>query len=221
MSHPSPARIRRKIVPPQLVRLLLSRRLSVRYATLLGLGMATFVLFQTIAYWWLPEGLLRGRNGAALATGDEAAESFAAEWIHIAAFNVAILLIFYVAANLLRLSNGVPLGYNTVIVMQAYFGVITGTNSFTFAFDGGKIAPSFCWLITPGFYELAAYALAAAATYEISRWQDVKVQGKTKAVRFRPSHGGWRNPQASIGLAVAIALLIAANGWEANHIMGL
>src|SRR5690606_27093947 len=112
--------------------------------------------------------------------------------------------------------------YNTVIVMQVYFGIITGTNSFTMP-EEGKIAPSFYWLVTPGFYELAAYALAAAATYEISRWQDVKIDGRTKAVRIQPSEGGlgWRNPQLRWGLAVAIGVLVAANGWEASVISAL
>lgn len=133
---------RRGILPSRLVHLLLSRRLSVRCASLLSLGIATFVLFQTIAYWWLPEGLLRGRSGGALATGDEAAHSFGAEWARIAAFNMAILLLFYMATNLLRFSNGVPLGYFAVIMMQGYFGVIAGTNSFSLPFEEGKIAPS-------------------------------------------------------------------------------
>ena len=220
MSHSSPSEARRRIVPSQLVQLLLSRRLGTRYATLLGLGIVTFLLCQTIAYWWLPEGLLRGRSIGALATGEEAAHSFGAEWARIVAFNLLILLIFYVAANLIRLSNGLPLGYNTVIVMQAYFGVITGTNSFSLIVEAGKIAPSLYWLVTPGFYELAAYALAAAATYEISRWQDMRIQGKTKAVRFHPSEGGWRNPQVWIGLGVAIAVLVATNAWEASLVMG-
>lgn len=221
MSHLPASGARRRIVPSRLVRLLLSRRLGVRYATLLSLGIATFVLCQAIAYWWLPEGLLRGRSGGALATGDEVAHSFGAEWARIAAFNIAILLLFYVAANLIRLSNGVPLGYNTVIVMQGYFGVFTGTNSFSIPFEAGKIAPSFHWLVTPGFYELAAYALAATATYEISRWQDARIQGKTKAVRIQPSQGGWSNPQVKIGLPVAMVVLVATNGWEASNIMGL
>ncbi len=169
MSHLPPSAARRGIVPSQLVHLLLSRRLGIRYATLLSLGVATFVLCQTIAYWWLPEGLLRGRSIGALATGREAAHSFGAEWARIVAFNLKILLLFFVAANLIRFSNGVPLGYFTVILMQGYFGVITGTNSFMLLSEEGKIAPSLYWLVTPGFYELAAYALAAAATYEISR----------------------------------------------------
>lgn len=221
MSHTPPSGARRRIVPARLVHLLLSRRLGIRFAALLSLGIATFVLCQTIAYWWLPEGLLRGRSISELAAGDEAAGSFGAEWARIAAVNMLVLLLFYVAANLLRFSNGVPLGYLAVIAMQCYFGVVTGTNSFTFPFEGRKIAPSFYWLVTPGFYELAAYALAAAATYEITRWQDVRIHGKTKAVRFQPSEGGWRNPQVRIGLVVAVVVLVAANGWEASNIMAL
>lgn len=169
----------------------------------------------------MPEGLLRGRSIGALATGDEAAGSLVGEWLRIAAFNIVVLLLFYVAANLIRFSNGVPLGYFTVIAMQGYFGVVTGTNSFTLSSQDGKIAPSLYWLLTPGFYELAAYALAVGATYEISRWQDVKINGKTKAVRFQPSEGGWSNPQVRIGVAMAIAVLVATNGWEASLIMRL
>ncbi len=221
MSEAPTTTTRRVIVPPQLVRLLLSRSLGIRFATLFGLGVATFIVCQSLAYWWLPEDLLRGSTIGALAAGDEAADGFGVEWARIAAYNLVILLLFYVAANLLRLSNGVPLGYNTVIVMQAFFGVLTGTNSFTIKFEEGKIAPSFYWLVTPGFYELAAYALAAAATYEISRWQDVKIEGRTKAVRFQPSEGGWRNPQLRMGLAVAVAALIGAGAWEASNIVGL
>lgn len=221
MSGSIPLSDRRRLIPAPLVRILLSPRLSVRFATLLSLGVVTFVLCQAIAFWWLPEGLLRGRSAGTLLTGDEAASSFIIEWARIAAFNLVSLLAFYVGANLIRFSNGVPLGYGTVIVMQGYFGIVTGTNSFTMLSEEGKIAPSFHWLLTPGFYELAAYALAAAATYEISRWQDVKIDGKTRAVRIQPAQGGWRNPQLRWGLAVAVVALVASNGWEANVIIGL
>ncbi|QCX27687.1 hypothetical protein [Nocardioides jishulii] len=87
--------------------------------------------------------------------------------------------------------------------------------------ETGKIAPSFHWLVTPGFYELAAYALAAAAAYQISRWQDVKIHGRTRAVRIQPSQRGRRSPQVGWGLVVAMVVLIAASGWEAGVIVGL
>lgn len=221
MSQLHPSTARSGIVPTPLVRLLLARRLGIRYATLLSLGVVTFVVCQTIAYWWLPDGLLRGRSIGALAAGDAAADSFTAEWSRIVAFNGLILFLVYVPANLIRFSNGVPLGYFTVVAMQGYFGVVTGTNSFTLSSQDGKIAPSLYWLLTPGFYELAAYALAVAATYEISRWQDVRVHGKTKTVRFHPSEGGWTNPQVRIGLALATVALVSTNAWEASLIMQL
>ena len=211
----------RRTIPAPLVALLGSRGLAVRYATLLALGAITFVLCQAVAFWWLPEGLLRGRSAGALVTGRDAADSFVVEWARIALFNVVILLLFYVGANLIRFSNGVPLGYSTVIVMHGYFGVVTGTNSFTMLTEEGKIAPSFYWLATPGFYELAAYALAAAATYEISRWRDVKIAGRTRAVRIQPAGRGWESPQVKVGLTVAILMLVATSSWEANVIMGL
>lgn len=221
MSGPTPLSDRRRIIPSPVVHLLVSSRLSVRFATLLSLGVVSFLLCQAFAFWWLPEGLLRGRSVGALVTGDDAASSLIVEWARISAFNLVILLLFYVGANLMRFSNGVPLGYFTVIAMQGYFGIITGTNSFTMLADEGKIAPSLYWVVTPGFYELMAYALAAVATYGISRWQDVTINGRTRAVRIKPSEGGWRNPQLRWGLTVAMVALLAANGWEASVIVGL
>jgi Stage II sporulation protein M len=201
--------------------LLLSEHLGVRVLSLFTLSAAVFVICQTIAYLWLPEGLLRGASLGSVVVGEEAASSFLAEWAVIVGWNLPMLLLFYVAANLVRLANGVPLGYVSVIVMQAYFGVITGTNSFTMAAETGKIAPSVSWLVHPGFYELLAYALAAAATYEITRWQDAKIDGKTKAVRFQPVRGGWRSPQLWRGLILAVGVLLTAGAWEAHNIVAL
>jgi hypothetical protein len=201
--------------------LLLSDHLVVRVLSLFMLSASVFVACQTIAYLWLPEGLLRGTSLGSVVVGEAAAGSFVAEWAVIVGWNLPMLLLFYVAANLVRLANGVPLGYVSVIVMQGYFGVITGTNSFSMAEETGKIAPSVSWLVHPGFYELLAYALAAAATYETARWQDAKREGKTKAVRFQPVHGGWRSPQLWRGLILAVGLLLTAGAWEAHNILAL
>lgn len=201
--------------------LLLNEHLVIRFLSLFTLGAAVFLTCQTIAYLWLPEGLLRGASLGTVVAGDEAASSLFAEWARIVGWNLPMLLLFYVAANLIRLSNGVPLGYLSVIMMQGYFGVITGTNSFTMASETDKIAPSLSWLAHPGFYELLAYALAAAATYEITRWQDAKIDGKTKAVRFHAIHGGWRSPLLWLGLILAVGVLLTAGAWEAQSIVVL
>ena len=201
--------------------LLLNEHLVIRFLSLFTLGAAVFLTCQTIAYLWLPEGLLRGGSLSTVVAGDEAAGSLLAEWTRIVSWNLMMLLLFYVATNLIRLTNGMPLGYVIAIQMQGYFGVITGTNSFTMAPDTDKIAPSLEWLAHPGFYEIMAYTLAAAATYEISRWQNVKIDGKTKAVRFHGLHGGWRSQTLWLGLALAVGVLLTAGAWEARSIVAL
>jgi hypothetical protein len=204
-----------------LVELLLNDRLVVRFAVLFTLAAAGFLICQAIAYLWLPQGLLRGASVGAVVAGNEAAGSFMVEWARIIAWNLAILVLVFVAPNLLRLASGIPLGYLPAITMTAYMGIITGTNSFTMAAGAGKIAPSLEWLAHPGFYELAAYVLAAAATYEIARWQVVTVGGKESIVRFHPVHGRWRSRQLWLALMGAVALLLAANAWEAQRILEL
>jgi hypothetical protein len=202
-------------------RLLLSDRLVVRFAALFALAAAGFLIAQTIAYLWLPQGFLRGASIGAVVAGNEAAGSFMIEWARIIAWNLLVLGLVFVAPNLLRLASGIPLGYLPAITMTAYMGIITGTNSFTMAAEVGKIAPSLEWLANPGFYELAAYVLAAAATYEIARWQVVTVGGKESIVRFYPVHGGWRSRQLWLGLMGAVAVVLAANAWEAQRILAL
>ena len=201
--------------------LLLNDHLVIRFLSLFTLGAAVFLTCQTIAYLWLPEGLLRGGSLSTVVAGDEAAGSLLAEWARIVGWNLPMLLLFYVATNLIRLTNGVPLGYLIAIQMQGYFGVITGTNSFSMASETGKIAPSLEWLAQPGFYEIMAYTLAAAATYEISRWQNVKVDGRTRAVRFHGLHGGWRSHPLWLGLVLAVGALLTAGAWEAQNIVAL
>jgi hypothetical protein len=205
----------------RLVELLLNDRLVVRFAVLFTLAVAGFLICQAIVYLWLPQGLLRGASVGAVMAGNEAAGSFMIEWTRIIAWNLPILILVFVAPNLLRLASGIPLGYLPAITMTAYMGIITGTNSFTMAAEVGKIAPSLEWLAHPGFYEIAAFVLAAAATYEIARWQVVTVGGKESMVRFHPVHGGWRSRQLWVGLTGAVAVLLAANAWEAQRIFEL
>jgi hypothetical protein len=76
-------------------------------------------------------------------------------------------------------------------------------------------------VVHPGFYEITAYTLAAAATYEISRWQNVKIDGKTNAVPFHGLQGGWRSHPLWLGLVVAIGVLLTAGAWEAQNIVAL
>ncbi|OGD60779.1 hypothetical protein A3K78_06500 [Candidatus Bathyarchaeota archaeon RBG_13_52_12] len=204
-----------------LTELLLSERLVVRFAALFTLETATFLIFQTIGYLWLPEGLLRDVNIGSVVVGNEAASSFFIEFARIFAWNLSVLGLFYMALNLLRFANGIPWGYMTTVTLPAFLGVITGTNSFSMATVVGKIASALEMVTHPGFYEIFAMVLAAAATYEITRWQFVTVGGKESIVKFQPTHGGWRSRDLWIGLVVAVGILLAANAWEAQLILAL
>ena len=203
-------------------RLLLSHHLGIRFAALFGLAAGAFLIAQTIAYLWLPEGLLRGASVGAVVTGDEAAGSFAVEWGRIVAWNLLVLGLVFVAPNLLRSASGIPLAYLPAVTMSAFMGMITGTNSFTMAAEVGKIAPSIVeWVSNPGFYEILAFVLAAAATYDIARWQVVKTGRMESTVKAHPVDGGWGNGQLRVGLVAAIGILLAADAWEARLILGL
>jgi hypothetical protein len=200
--------------------LLLNARLVVRFVVLLALAAAAFLICQTIAYLWLPEGVLRGTTIGAAIAGDEAASSFILEWARVAGWNLLILGLFFVAPNLVRLQSGIPFGYLPAVTLPAFLGIITGTNSFTMTAEAGKIAPSLAWVTHPGFYEIIAYVLAAAATYEITKLQIVTIGGRESMVTFHPVHGGWHSRQIWLGLVLAGGILLSANAWEAQLILG-
>ena len=55
--------------------LLLHNRLIVRFLALFALVAVLFLLSWTVSYSFLPEGVLRGRTGAAILAGETAAPS--------------------------------------------------------------------------------------------------------------------------------------------------
>lgn len=59
--------------PSVMQRLLMHRRLAVRFASLLALGLLILALAWALGYWVLPVGVLRGRNAAAALAGESAA----------------------------------------------------------------------------------------------------------------------------------------------------
>jgi hypothetical protein len=61
--------------------LLLHRTLYIRFLSLYTLAVALFLVAWALSYFLLPEGVLRGRTGAQLLAGSEAADSFLAEWL--------------------------------------------------------------------------------------------------------------------------------------------
>ena len=196
--------------------LLRHRRLVVRFAALYGAGLAAFIVAWTLSYHFLPEGIMRGRTGAALLAGDEAADTFLLEFVRILVINavVAVLLVFI--PNRLLIVGRLPLGYWPPLVWAVMYGVTIGTNSFSIA-EAGRLAPSLTVFGRSGLYEIAAYCLLAAATHGISLSRSPNIWTmRAEPVVPRPS---LRDGVHWAGLAAAAVLLAAACAWEAYRIM--
>lgn len=189
----------------------------VRFLALLGLSMALFVLVWTVAYYLLPEGVLRGRSGAAALAGEEAAASFILEFLRIVAINLLPMGIVIYANRLLRV-GGYPLGYLPPLIWALNYAVTLGTNSFSIPLPE-PMAPSLAVLGRAGPYEITAYVLVATATYGISvnRFKRL-IPPDSEPIQPKPKFTEQVN---WFGFALAVAILIAANAYEAYMIVSL
>jgi len=195
---------------PHLARYLLHNNLLVRFPALLIADAAVLLAAWMLGYLLLPEGFLTGRTGAAvLAGGDLAGGSVALEAARLIAINLAVVGCAIIAPNLVR-QGGYPLGYGTLATITAVFGVTIGTNSFAVSL-GGKMPPSLEVFGASGLYEVAAYALATAATVSIVRWQVVG----SKAERVPAVADRTAIRQRNVGVAVALVILVLACAFEA------
>ena len=199
--------------------LLLHDRLIVRFLALLILIAVLFLLAWTVSYFFLPEGVLRGRTGAALLAGETAASSLLAEWLRIFAVNISICMLCVIAPNLIRTGSGLPLGYYTISVQAIMYAITLGTNSFTLPLPEGPLAPTLAVLVRSGPYEIAAYILAATATASLSRWALRGRWPRQALQRWEPARGQHISRVEWAGLALAGTILLAANAWEALQII--
>ncbi len=199
-------------------RLLCNKRLYIRFLSLFGLGVMLFTLTWTLSYFFLPEGVLRGRTGSAILAGEEAAGSFLSEWLRIVALNL-------MAGSLIVLSNriyrfrGYPLGYIIPLAWLTVYAVCLGTNSFSIPLPE-RMAPSLAVFGRTGLYEMAAFTLVAVATcsinlYKVTRFIPPTYEPVTPKPKFSLTLEQW------VGLGLAIAVLLAANAREAHMIMTL
>lgn len=202
-------------------RFLLHEKMLIRFTSLLALVLIAFFFTWTLSYLFLPEGLLRGRSAAALLAGNDlAGGSVWLEWLRICAINLVVMFVLVAAPNLLRAEGDFPLGYTTVSLIAVIFGITLGTNSLAFSL-GGKLAPTWAILGSSGLYEIVAYVLAAAATTSISRYRLVgRWPKQTLEVIIPPQDDSIRR-ERSLGIALAIGILLVANGWEAYNISQL
>ena len=198
--------------------MLLHRTLYIRFLSLYTLAAALFLVAWALSYFLLPEGVLRGRTGAQLLAGSEAADSFLAEWLRIAAINLTVGILFVVGPNFLR-SYGYPMGYATPLTWAILYAIYLGTNSLTFPLPEGKMPPSLAVLGRSGPYEIGAYIIAAVATYSLpryelkGRWLRDRIQSISPADRRALTKEQW------VGLGVAVIILLVANAWEAYRIV--
>ncbi|MFP3897013.1 MAG: hypothetical protein ACLFV5_09315 [Anaerolineales bacterium] len=198
-------------------RLLCHKVWYIRFLSLLGLGAVLFVLVWTVAYYLLPEGVLRGRSGVATLAGEGAASSFTLEFLRIVAINLLPMgIVLY--ANRLLLVGGYPLGYLPPLIWALNYAVTLGTNSFSIPLSE-PMSPSFAVLGRSGPYEIMAYTLMATATYGISanRFKRL-IPPDSEPIEPRPDFSAQVN---WLGFALAVGLLIAANPYKAYMIVSL
>jgi hypothetical protein len=142
--------------------LFLHRSMIIRFLSMYVLALVLFLVAWTISYFLLSEGVLRGRTGAQILAGSEAADSFLDEWLRISLINLTVGCLFVVGPNFIRSQHGYPLGYLTPLTWAILYAVYLGTNSFTFPMPDGKMPPSIAVLGRSGPYEIAAFILASS-----------------------------------------------------------
>jgi len=196
-------------------RYLMHEKLLVRFGALLGVVATVFLCAWILSYFFLPEGVLRGRNAAqVLAGNDLAGGSVWLEWLRILAINLGVVFLLVVAPNVLRTEGDYPLGYYTVALLAIIFGVTLGTNSFTLSL-GGKLLPTAAIFGSSGLYEISAYVLAATATASIAKYRLVGKWPKQTIEAIVPPKAKSVIQERNVGILLSITILLIACGWEA------
>ena len=196
-------------------RFLVHERLLVRFGALLVVALVVLLGAWILSFFFLPEGILRGRNAAqVLAGNDLAGGSVWLEWLRIFAINLAVMLLLVVAPNILRTVGDYPLGYSTVTLLAIVFGITLGTNSFAISL-GGKSPPTLAIFGSSGLYEIAAYVLAATTTSSIAKFRLVGKWPKQGIETITSSPAKSVIQERYVGFLVTITVLLIACGWEA------
>ena len=184
----------------------------VRFISLFVIGAILFTTVWYLSYHLLPEGLMRGKTGAAIIIGSDAAPTMLEEWGKIVLYNLVALFVI-VLINFIRFRDRFPLGYITPLGLITMYAVFLGTNSFSMPMPE-PMAPSLAIFGRGGPYEMIAYMLVAVATYNQSR-----IALTEEILRISPVPRMSLEQWAGVGLAIAMILLA---GWrEAAMIMAL
>lgn len=183
----------------------------VRVAALWGLCASLFLVAWTVAYYALPEGLLRGRSAAAVIA--DPAGSLPAEFATIFAWNLGVCVLI-IAANTFR-SVRTPMGYLVVLVVWLQGAVVWGTNSLLI--QTGRLAPSLSVVLgRSGGFELTAYVGVAVATRGVLVWHQRTTPRWREEFERLYSPRDWTVSRRELAvLAASLLMLAAANYREA------
>ncbi len=191
---------------------LFNDRIIVRFISLFVIGAILFTGVWYLSYYFLPEGLLRGKTGSAIIVGSDVAPTMFEEWGTIVLYNLGALFLV-VLVNLIRYLDRFPLGYVTPLGLIAMYAVFLGTNSFSIPM-AERMEPTLAVLGRGGPYEMMAFILVAVATYNQSRFALTNNPYRISPVP-RMSLEQW------VGVGLAIALIFLAGWRESAMIMAL
>jgi len=190
----------------------MNERFIIRFGSLLILAFIIFPIIWSLSYYFLPEGLMRGKTPTEYIVGPEPSSTFIEEWFKIAGFNLMATLLVIIL-NLVLWIDLIPLGYMYPFGQIILYAVFIGTNSFFIPMPE-RMAPSLAILTRAGPYEMIGFLLVAAATYNQSRyaltWESHRIM-----VVPRLKMEQW------IGLGAGFMLIILAGWWEATMIFAL
>ena len=191
------------------------KRVLLLYGLFMLLSNAAYVL----AYYFLPEGLLRGSPVQATARVS-ATGTFWSQLALTFLMNLGLLLVLSVWLNLIQV-RGFPMGYLWPIVAAVLSGVVAGTNSFLLSdLTKVNVRDGMAMSLSIGGLEFLAYILVIASTisivvYQFSSWTQLR---PTKLKNLRDVR---LSRAEALGVIAGITLLFIAAYRETVMSAGL
>jgi hypothetical protein len=198
----------------------LNKSLLIRFVSLYIFASILCVIIWAFSFLFLPEGFLRDSSGAAVLAGKGVlSDSFFSEFGRIFLLNLILGAIPIIIASFYLSYNGYPLGWIIVPFRAVYFGLILGTNSFSIPLAGGKLAPTTEIFLHAGPYEIASYALIAAATCFLSRYdiRQITPKGKWESIENK----NWKKvlKEQWLGIILGLLILVLSCAMEVYQIL--
>lgn len=162
-----------------------------------------------VGYYLLPEGFMRGSPLMAAGELVASAESFWPQFGLTLLFNVGLIIVFGVGANLQQVRN-FPAGYVIPVFLGIGGGLIVGTNSFI-ASDLSRysVRDGMALGLSIGELEMLAYIITIASTvkFGIYQYRSLVDWKPTKVKRLRDVR---LSQQETLCLIIAVLFLIIA-----------